>query len=124
MHLSSGETIITEVDNFDEEDYVFTLKNPIKIITDTHKTTKTMQLYSYPYVPLLQEDDPVELSGYHIVSVSAANEEVLKYYLDSLDHIYMVEENEKALLNDAQLLDKIKKELTTHITKLANTSIH
>ena len=124
IHLSSGETIITEVDKFDEEDYVFTLKNPIKIITDTHKTTKTMQLYSYPYVPLLQEDDPVELSGYHIVSVAAANEEVLEYYLDSIDHIYMVEENEKALLNDVKLLDKIKKELATHITKLANTSIH
>ena len=124
MNLSSGETIITEVSNFDEEDYVFTLKNPIKIVTDTNKTTKTMQMFSYPFVPLLQEDEPVELSGYHILSVNAANEEVLEYYLDSVDHIYLPEEDGKLSLSDVKLADKLKRELTKGIIQLANTSIH
>ena len=124
LNLSSGEVIITEVSDFDEEDYVFTLKNPIKIITNTNKTTKVMQLYSYPYVPLLQEDEPVELSGYHIVSVTPANEEVLEYYLESVEHIYLPEEDGKLSLSDVKLADKLKKELTAGIVQLANTSIH
>ena len=125
LNLSSGEVIITEVSDFDEEDYVFTLKNPIKIITNTNKTTKVMQLYSYPYVPLLQEDEPVELSGYHIVSVTPANEEVLEYYLESVDHIYLPEGDDgKLSLSDVKLADKLKKELTAGIVQLANTSIH
>jgi len=124
MNLSSGEVIITEVSDFDEEDYVFTIKNPIKIVTDTNKTTKTMQLFSYPYVPLLQEDEPVELSGYHIVSVTPANEEVLEYYLESVDHIYLPEEDGKLSLSDVKLAEKMKRELTKGIIQLANTSIH
>ena len=125
LNLSSGEVVITEVSDFDEEDYVFTLKNPIKIITNTNKTTKVMQLYSYPYVPLLQEDEPVELSGYHIVSVTPANEEVLEYYLESVDHIYLPEGDDgKLSLSDVKLADKLKKELTAGIVQLANTSIH
>lgn len=125
MNLSSGEIIMTEVSDFDEEDYVFTLKNPIKIITNTNKTTKTMQLFSYPYVPLLQEDEPVELSGYHIVSVSPANEEVLEYYLESVDHIYLPEGDDgKLSLSDVKLADKLKRELAKEIVQLANTSIH
>ena len=124
MNLSSGEVIITEVEDFDEEDYVFTLKNPVKIVTDTNKTTKTMQLYSYPYVPLLQEDEPVELSGYHIVSVTPANEEVLEYYLDSVDHIYLPEEDGKISLSDRDIQNKVRAELSRQIVQLANTSIH
>ena len=125
MNLSSGEVIITEVSDFDEDDYVFTLKNPIKIVTDTNKTTKTMQLFSYPYVPLLQEDEPVELSGYHIVSVTPANEEVLEYYLESVDHIYLPEGDDgKLSLSDVKLAEKMKRELTKGIIQLANTSIH
>ena len=124
MNLSSGEVIITEVEDFDEEDYVFTLKNPVKIVTDTNKTTKTMQLFSYPYVPLLQEDEPVELSGYHIVSVTPANEEVLEYYLDSVDHIYLPGDDGKISLSDVKLAEKMKRELTKGIIQLANTSIH
>jgi len=125
LNLSSGEVIITEVSDFDEEDYVFTLKNPIKIITNTNKTTKVMQLYSYPYVPLLQEDEPVELSGYHIVSVTPANEEVLEYYLESVDHIYLPEGDDgKLSLSDVKLAEKMKRELTKGIIQLANTSIH
>ena len=124
LNLSSGEVIITEVSDFDEEDYVFTLKNPIKIITDTNKTTKTMQLFSYPYVPLLQEDEPVELSGYHIVSVTPANEEVLEYYLESVEHIYLPEEDGKLSLSDVKLAEKMKRELAKGIIQLANTSIH
>ena len=124
MNLSSGQTIITEVTDFDEEDYVFTIKNPIKIMTDTNKTTKTMQLFSYPYVPLLHEDDPVELSGYHIVSVTPANEEVLEYYLESVDHIYLPDEEGKISLSDVKLAEKMKRELTKGIIQLANTSIH
>jgi len=124
MNLSSGQTIITEVTDFDEEDYVFTIKNPIKIMTDTNKTTKTMQLFSYPYVPLLQEDEPVELSGYHIVSVTPANEEVLEYYLESVDHIYLPDEEGKISLSDVKLAEKMKRELTKGIIQLANTSIH
>ena len=125
LNLSSGETIITEVSNFDEEDYVFTLKNPIKIVTDTNKTTKTMQLFSYPFVPLLQEDEPVELSGYHVVSVNAANEEVLEYYLESVDHIYLPENSEGTLaLSNEQIENKVRAELSKQIIQLANTSIH
>jgi len=125
LNLSSGEVIITEVSDFDEEDYVFTLKNPIKIITNTNKTTKVMQLYSYPYVPLLQEDEPVELSGYHIVSVTPANEEVLEYYLESVDHIYLPEGDDgKLSLSDVKLAEKMKRELAKGIIQLANTSIH
>jgi len=124
LNLSSGEVIITEVSDFDEEDYVFTLKNPIKIITNTNKTTKVMQLYSYPYVPLLQEDEPVELSGYHIVSVTPANEEVLEYYLESVEHIYLPEEDGKLSLSDVKLAEKMKRELAKGIIQLANTSIH
>jgi len=124
MNLSSGEIIITEVSDFDEEDYVFTLKNPVKIVTDTNKTTKTMQLYSYPYVPLLQEDEPVELSGYHIVSVTPANEEVLEYYLDSVDHIYMIDEDGNIGLSNKDIQNKVKAELSKQIIQLANTSIH
>jgi len=124
MNLSSGQTIITEVTDFDEEDYVFTIKNPIKIMTDTNKTTKTMQLYSYPYVPLLQEDEPVELSGYHIVSVTPANEEVLEYYLDSVDHIYMIDEDGNIGLSNKDIQNKVKAELSKQIIQLANTSIH
>ena len=125
LNLSSGEVVITEVSDFDEEDYVFTLKNPIKIITNTNKTTKVMQLYSYPYVPLLQEDEPVELSGYHIISVTPANEEVLEYYLESVEHIYLPEGDDgKLSLSDVKLADKLKKELTAGIVQLANTSIH
>ena len=124
MNLSSGEVIITEVSDFDEEDYVFTLKNPIKIVTDTNKNTKTMQLFSYPYVPLLQEDEPVELSGYHIVSVTPANEEVLEYYLESVDHIYLPEEDGKISLSDRDIQNKVRAELSRQIVQLANTSIH
>ena len=125
LNLSSGETIITEVSDFDEEDYVFTLKNPIKIVTDTNKTTKTMQLFSYPFVPLLQEDEPVELSGYHVVSVNAANEEVLQYYLESVDHIYLPENSEGTLaLSNEQIENKVRAELSKQIIQLANTSIH
>ena len=124
MNLSSGEVIITEVEDFDEEDYVFTLKNPVKIVTDTNKTTKTMQLFSYPFVPLLQEDEPVELSGYHIVSVTPANEEVLEYYLDSVDHIYLPEEDGKISLSDRDIQNKVRAELSRQIVQLANTSIH
>jgi len=125
MNLSSGQTIITEVTDFDEEDYVFTIKNPIKIMTDTNKTTKTMQLFSYPYVPLLQEDEPVELSGYHVVSVSPLNEETLAYYLESVDHIFLPEnEGEGLALSDQQIQNKVRAELSKQIIQLANTSIH
>ena len=126
LNLSSGEVVITEVSDFDEEDYVFTLKNPIKIVTDTNKTTKTMQLFSYPYVPLLQEDEPVELSGYHIVSVTPANEEVLEYYLESVDHIYLPEDGDqgKLALNTDAIENRVRAELSKQIIQLANTSIH
>ena len=125
LKLSSGDTVMAEVARHDEEKNVYYLNNPITISQDEDPDTRRAVIYSYPYIPLMEEDNMVEINGFHIVSASKANSDMVAYYHDSLSQLMIGGyDRTNSLMDQLEKKDELKKEFTKELLKLANTSIH
>ena len=128
LHLSTGETIVAEVKTHDVEAQEITVKNPVKILFDEDIDVKSLQLYAYPYIPLLEEGKAVAISTNHIVSSAKCGEDMYDYYETAMEFLFEEDGKNKTVdaveLEDIKDAVELKKELSKQLTMLANTSIH
>jgi|LWDU01.1.fsa_nt_gi hypothetical protein len=114
IKLSSGETVLADVLSYSDDTYDLEVLNPLQVQMNEDVRSLKMQMFTSAWIPLFGEETVVEIRFAHIIAVAEAPEEMVNYYLDSL--------NEMKIKEDTR--EEIQGKVMQEILKMANTSIH
>jgi hypothetical protein len=121
LKLTNGETILADVLGKTER-YV-TLLNPIEVSIKGVSTAQKASMIGYQWLPLLDDENIIEVSSMHVIALSEASIEVKEFYVDVVDQ-YLYPEKYEA--HEQETLDKYS-EMLRQIQSMANTvnkSVH
>jgi len=114
IKLTSGETLITEVNAFNEEAGLFELNNPLQLQMSEDISIGKMNMFTSAWVPLFGDDTIIDIRDEHIIAMQIAPTEMVDYYADSMKEMRM----------KAEITNEMKAKVMSEILKVANTSIH
>jgi hypothetical protein len=121
LKLTNGETILADV--LGKTDRYVTLLNPIEVSIKGVSTAQKASMIGYQWLPLLDDENIIEVSSMHVIALSEASIEVKEFYVDVVDQ-YLYPEKYEA--HEQETLDKYS-EMLRQIQSMANTvnkSVH
>ena len=121
LKLTNGETILADV--LGQTDRYVTILNPIEVSIKGVSTAQKASMVGYQWLPLLDDENIIEVSSMHVIALSDASIEVKEFYVDVVDQ-YLYPEKYEA--HEQETLDKYT-EMLRQIQSMANTvnkSVH
>jgi hypothetical protein len=121
LKLTNGETILADV--LGKTDRYVTILNPIEVSIKGVSTAQKASMIGYQWLPLLDDENIIEVSSMHVIALSDASIEVKEFYVDVVDQ-YLYPEKYEA--HEQETLDKYS-EMLRQIQSMANTvnkSVH
>ena len=121
LKLTNGETILADV--LGKTDRYVTILNPIEVSIKGVSTAQKASMVGYQWLPLLEDENIIEVSSMHVIALSDASIEVKEFYVDVVDQ-YLYPEKYEA--HEQETLDKYT-EMLRQIQSMANTvnkSVH
>ena len=121
LKLTNGETILADV--LGQTDRYVTILNPIEVSIKGVSTAQKASMVGYQWLPLLDDENIIEVSSMHVIALSDASIEVKEFYVDVVDQ-YLYPEKYQA--HEQETLDKYT-EMLRQIQSMANTvnkSVH
>jgi hypothetical protein len=117
IKLSNGETIIADVLNM--TDKRLTVLNPIEVSIKNVSDESKASMVAYQWLPLIEDENIIEINMFHIVAVSDASIRVKEYYVDVVDQYLYPEKHEQ---EEQQELDKYR-QILKELQNAANTDM-
>ena len=115
IKLSNGETVIADVLGVTEK--LLTVLNPIEVSIKGVSTAQKASMVGYQWLPLLDDENIIDISMFHVVALSEASIQVKEFYIDVVDqYLYP----EKYAEQEQQEIDKYA-EMLRQIQQAANT---
>ena len=93
IKLTNGETIIADV--LGATDRTMTVLNPIEVSIKGVSTAHKASMVGYQWLPLLEDENIIDISMLHIVAVSEASIQVKEFYVDVVDQYLYPEKYEE-----------------------------
>ena len=121
LKLTNGETVLADVLGVTER--FVTVLNPIEVSIKGVSTAQKASMVGYQWLPLLEDENIIEVSSMHVIALSDASIEVKEFYVDVVDQ-YLYPEKYEA--HEQETLDKYS-EMLRQIQSMANTvnkSVH
>ena len=115
IKLTNGETIIADV--LGSTDRTMTVLNPIEVSIKGVSTQHKASMIGYQWLPLLEDENIIDISMLHIVAVSEASIQVKEFYVDVVDQYLYPEKYEET---EQQQIDKYA-EMLRQLQQAANT---
>ena len=117
IKLSSGETVLAEVLSYADETYDLEVCNPLQLTMTEDLDTRKMQMFTSAWIPLFGDETIIEIRFAHIIAISEATEDMVDYYMGSLEEMRIKEGTREELSEEQGMVMQ-------EILKIANTSIH
>ena len=117
IKLSNGETIIADVLNM--TDKRLTVLNPIEVSIKGVSDDSKASMVAYQWLPLIEDENIIEINMFHIVAVADASIRIKEYYVDVIDQYLYPEKHEEA---EQQELDKYR-QILKQLQDAANTEM-
>jgi hypothetical protein len=90
LKLSNGETILADILGMTET--VITVVNPVEISIKGLASNYKASMIGYQWLPLLEDENIIEISWAHVIALQEATLEVKQFYVDVVDQ-YIYPEN-------------------------------
>ena len=114
IKLSSGETVLADVLSYADDTYDLEVLNPLQLQMTEDVRSRKMQMFVSSWIPLFGDETVIDIMFNHIIAVAEAPEEMVNYYLDSLEEMRIKEDTR----------EEVQGRVMQEILKIANTSIH
>jgi hypothetical protein len=115
IKLANGETVLADVLGTTEK--TLTVLNPIEVSIKGVSTAERASMIGYQWLPLLEDENIIDINTFHIVAVSEASIEVKEFYVDVVDQ-YLYPERYKE--DEEEQIDRYR-EILEEIKAAANT---
>ena len=117
IKLTNGETLIADV--LGETDYNVTVLNPIEVSIKGVSSASKASMIGYQWLPLLQDENIIDIKSRHVIAISDASIEVKEFYVDVVDqYLYP----EKYAEQEQETIDRYT-EMLNQIKAAANTTL-
>ena len=117
LKLTNGETVLADVLGVTER--FVTVLNPIEVSIKGVSTAQKASMIGYQWLPLLEDENIIEVSTSHVIALSDASIQVKEFYVDVVDQYLYPEKYE---YEEQQEVDKYKQMLEA-IKNAANTEM-
>ena len=115
LKLTNGETVLADVLGITER--FVTVLNPIEVSIKGVSTVQKASMIGYQWLPLLEDENIIEVSTMHVIALSDASIQVKEFYIDVVDQYLYPEKYEQ---EEQNVLDKYA-EMLKKIQAVANT---
>jgi hypothetical protein len=115
IKLANGETVLADVLGTTEK--TLTVLNPIEVSIKGVSTAERASMIGYQWLPLLEDENIIDINTFHIIAVSEASIEVKEFYVDVVDQ-YLYPERYKE--DEEEQIDRYR-EILEEIKAAANT---
>ena len=107
LKLSSGETIMADVLEMDDE--IVTVANAIEVKTEQTNEWR-MNMIAYQWLPMPSEVNYAYIKQQHVIAMTTANGDMQEYYVSVIEKLLYPEKSEEKQLKEKQeFYEKIKK---------------
>jgi len=114
IKLTNGETIIADVLGITEK--AVTVLNPIEVSIKGVSSAVKASMVGYQWLPLLEDENIIDINSFHIVAISDASIKVKEFYVDVVDQYLYPEKYEQEEDNSyAEMLRQIQAAANTEL---------
>ena len=114
IKLTNGETIIADVLGITEK--AVTVLNPIEVSIKGVSSAVKASMVGYQWLPLLEDENIIDINSFHIVAISDASIKVKEFYVDVVDQCLYPEKYEQEEDNSyAEMLRQIQAAANTEL---------